>query len=239
MTFFFLRDCSCFPGLLSSKHHPVDGGKWSITDVGPGCAVLGQPGYSRALPGPALHFGANLAHFCGPLCSVEMGAAGVCTSPGKADKSLAAPYFPGVQRPFPLLLSWDFTDQLTSSVCTLAWMQGRAQGALQHSQPADSCHTSVQNQPQTPAPAWMDRWIHLERALVILGSGKPRAGVHTPLAAPGWQSPKDTEKFRLLPSRNTSMFISRNGVWEAGNRRVPGHLFLPVLFLADSLQLPV
>lgn len=88
MTFFFLRDCSCFPALLSSKHHPVDGGKWSITDAGLGCAVLGQPGYSRALPGPVLHFGANLAHFCGPLCSVEMGAAGVCTSPGKAEKSL-------------------------------------------------------------------------------------------------------------------------------------------------------
>lgn len=119
------------------------------------------------------------------------------------------------------------------------WHRCRAQGALQHSQPADSCHTSVQNQPQTPAPAWMDRRIHLERALVILGSGKPRAGVHTPLGARGWQSPKDTEKFRLLPSRNTSMFISRDGVWEAGNRRVPGHLFLPVLFLADSLQLLV
>lgn len=37
------RDCCYFPALLSSEHHPVDGGKWSITDVGPGCTVLGQP----------------------------------------------------------------------------------------------------------------------------------------------------------------------------------------------------
>lgn len=148
-------------------------------DVRPGCAVLGQPGYSRALLGPALHFGANLAHFCGHLCCVEMRAAGVCISPSKANKFLAAPYFPGVQRPFPPLLSWDFMDQLTSSVCTLGQMQGRAQGALQHSQPADSCYASVQNQPQTTAPTWTDRQIHLERALVILGSEKPQAGVHT------------------------------------------------------------
>lgn len=98
----------------------------------------------------------------------------------RQDKSLAAPYFPGVQRPFPPLLSWDFMDQLVS----LAWMQSRAQGALQHSQPADSCHTSVQNQPQTTAPAWTDRWIYLERALVILGPSKPQAGVYTPLGAP-------------------------------------------------------
>lgn len=37
------RGCFYFPGLLSSKHHAVDSGKWSITDVGPGCTVLGQP----------------------------------------------------------------------------------------------------------------------------------------------------------------------------------------------------
>ena len=39
--------------------------------------------------------------------------------------------------------------QLMSSLCTLAWVRGRARGALHHSQPAESCHTGVQNQPQT------------------------------------------------------------------------------------------
>lgn len=121
----------------------------------------------------------------------------------KQDKSLAAPHFPGVQRSFPPLLSWDFMDQLVSSLYTLAWMKGRAQGALQHSQPADSCHTSVQNPPQTTAPAWTDRRMHLETAFVTLGCRKPQAGVYTPLGAPvqlrrasRWQNPKNTEKFK-------------------------------------------
>lgn len=112
----------------------------------------------------------------------------------RQEKSLAVPDFPGGQRPFPPLLSWDFMHQLVSSVHS---GMGVGQGT---GSPA-AFHASMQNQPQTTAPAWTDRWMHLERALVILGSRKPQAGVDTPLGAPvqvsrcfRMQSPKDTEK---------------------------------------------
>lgn len=95
----------------------------------------------------------------------------------RQEKSLAVPDFPGGQRPFPPLLSWDFMDQLVSSVHS---GMGVGQGT---GSPA-AFHASMQNQPQTTAPAWTDRWMHLERALVILGSRKPQAGVDTPLGAP-------------------------------------------------------
>jgi len=98
-------------------------GKQSIVDVGPGCKVLGQPGYSRALlEQPALHFGANWAYFCCFLCSgAELGKqareqpmfahllAGQDECPA-AQQHLApqgcGDWFPRLL--FSSLLSWDF-----------------------------------------------------------------------------------------------------------------------------------
>lgn len=75
----------------------------------------------------------------------------------RQDKSLAAPYFPGVQRPFPPLLSWDFMDQLMS----LAWMQGREPCSIPSLQTVaiPVCRTSLkpQLQPgQTDGYTWKE-----------------------------------------------------------------------------------
>lgn len=48
------------------------------------------------------------------------------------------------------------STQFMSSLCTPAWVQSRARGALHHSQPAESCRTGVQNQLSSSPDRWTD-----------------------------------------------------------------------------------
>lgn len=166
-------------------------------------------GHSRALPGPALHFGADLAHFCGPLCSVEMGAAGACTSPGctsfpRGAEAISSPALLGCHCVIPVHAGTG-VGQGTGSPAAFP-------DSCQRAEPASNHSSSLDRQLDMLGKSICDSWVQEATGRYFHTTGCSSA-VQQVLQDGKVQKTQGTSKF----SRDTSTFISRDGVWEAGN----------------------